>query len=131
MLSYDIHGTTLEIVCQYKSFEDVVLDLAWNPKSSITDANSSQHIVTSCGDGKVSVLEFDYLFNCLHPVKTIQAHGKEVASIEWCNDFILTSSWDLSTNVSVVSDCFCTKKKQTIRFLSDFFSFCRYSGITI
>ena len=101
MLSYDIHGTTLEIVCQYKSFEDVVLDLAWNPKSSITDANSSQQIVTSCGDGKVSLMHFDYLFNCLHPVKTIQAHRKEVSSIEW-NDFILTSSWDLASNVSVV-----------------------------
>lgn len=130
MLSYDIHGTTLEIVCQYKSFEDVVLDLAWNPKSSITDANSSQQIVTSCGDGKVSLMHFDYLFNCLHPVKTIQAHRKEVASIEWCNDFILTSSWDLSSNVSVVSVIDLHQKK-TIHFLNDFFSFCRYSGITI
>ena len=107
MLSYDVHGTTLEIVCQYKSFEDVVLDLAWNPKSSST-ANSSQHLVTSCGNGKISLWEFDHFFSCLNPIKTIQAHRKEVSSIEW-NDFILTSSWDLASNVSVVCVFFSHK----------------------
>lgn len=109
MLSYDVQGTTLEIVCQYKSFEDVVLDLAWNPKSSST-ANSSQHLVTSCGNGKVSLWEFDHFFSCLNPIKTIQAHRSETPSIEWCNDFILTSSWDLTSNVSVVSFFFRTKQ---------------------
>lgn len=78
------------------------LDIAWSEEN--------ENILASCsGDGTIKIWD---LVAPQNPIRSIQAHGKEISSLDWNSNntsVFLSSSWDDTVKLWNFSNCICVR----------------------